>query len=188
MDYSELLKKRRAVRDYADKEVPLDVLMQIISESCLAPSSSNRQPWHFIIITNKDVIKRLSDESKRNLLDDLERNPTSPSSNYEAILRDKHFNVFYNAPCLVFIVGPKELLSVQVDCALAAAYFMFSACARGLGTCWIGLGRFIKDKELLDLIGMPEGDQIVAPVVIGYPKDIPDVPDRMGPQVSKIVT
>jgi nitroreductase len=188
MDYSELLKKRRAVRDYEDIEVPLDVLMQIINESCLAPSSSNRQPWHFIIITNKDVIKRLSDESKRNLLQDLEQNPASPYKNYEAILRDKHFNVFYNAPCLVFIVGPKELLSLQVDCALAACYFMFSACARGLATCWIGLGRFIKDRELLDLIGMPEGDQIVAPIVIGYPKDIPDVPDRMGPQVLKIVS
>lgn len=188
MDYSELLKKRRAVRDYEDKEVPLDSLMQIINESCLAPSSSNRQPWHFIIIRNKDVIKRLSDESKRNLLLDLERNPASPSSNYEAVLRDKHFNVFYNAQCLVFIVGPKELLSIQVDCALAACYFMFSACTRGLGTCWIGLGRFIKDRELLDLIGMPEGDMIVAPIIIGYPKEVPDVPDRMGPQVLKIVS
>ena len=188
VDYSELLTKRRSVRDYEDKEVPLDTLMQIINESCLAPSSSNRQPWHFIIITNKDVIKRLSDESKRNLLVDLERNPASPSSNYEAILRDKQFNVFYNAPCLVFIAGPKDLLSIQVDCALAASYFMFSACARGLGTCWIGLGRFIKDKELLDLIGMPEGDQIVAPIIMGYPKGIPGVPDRMGPQVLKIVS
>ena len=188
MDYSELLKKRRAVRDYEDKEVPLDTLMQIINESCLAPSSSNRQPWHFIIITDKEVIKQLSDESKRNLLQDLERNPASPSSNYEAILRDKHFNVFYNAPCLVFIGGPKELLSIQVDCALAACYFMFSACARGLATCWIGLGRFIKDPEILKLIGMPDDHQIVAPIIIGYPKDIPDVPDRMGPQVLKIVS
>ena len=188
MDYSELLKKRRAVRDYEDKEVPLNILMQIINESCLAPSSSNRQPWHFIIINNKDVIKRLSDESKRNLLLDLERNPASPSSNYEAILRDKHFNVFYNAPCLVFIVGPRELLSIQVDCALAASYFMFSACAKGLGTCWIGLGRFIKDPEILKLIGMPDDHQIVAPIIIGYPKNIPDVSERMGPQILKIVS
>ncbi len=188
MDYSELLKKRRAVRDYEDKEVPCDILMQIINESCLAPSSSNRQPWHFIIITNKEVIKRLSDESKRNLLQDIERNPASPSSNYEAILRDKHFNVFYNAPCLVFIVGPKDLLSIQVDCALAACYFIFSACDRGLATCWIGLGRLIKDKELLNVIGMPEGDRIVAPIIIGYPKEVPDVPVRMGPQVLKIVS
>ena len=188
MDYSELLKKRRAVRDYEEKEVPLDILMQIINESCLAPSSSNRQPWHFIIINNKDVIKTLSDESKRNLLLDLEGNPASPSSNYEAILRDKHFNVFYNAPCLVYIVGPKELLSIQVDCALAACYFMFSACARGLGTCWIGLGRFIKDPENLKLIGLPDDHQIIAPIVIGYPKDIPDVSERMGPQILKIVS
>jgi nitroreductase len=188
VEYSELLKKRRSVRDYEDKEVPSDLLMQIINESCLAPSSSNRQPWHFVVITNKDVIKRLSDESKRNLLLDLERNPASPSSNYEAILRDKDFNVFYNAPSLVFIAGPKELLSIQVDCALAASYFMFSACARGLATCWIGLGRFIKDKELLELIGMPESDLIVAPIIIGYAKGIPDVPDRMGPQVLKIVS
>jgi len=188
VDYSELLKKRRAVRDYEDKEVPLNILMQIINESCLAPSSSNRQPWHFILINNKDVIKRLSDESKRNLLLDLERNPASPSSNYEAILRDKHFNVFYNAPCLVFIVGPRELLSIQVDCALAASYFMFSACAKGLGTCWIGLGRFIKDPEILKLIGMPDDHQIVAPIIIGYPKNIPDVSERMGPQILKIVS
>lgn len=187
MDYPELLKKRRSVRDYEEKEVPSDILMQIINESCLAPSSSNRQPWRFMIITNKDVIRRLSDESKRNLLLDIEQNPASPSSNYEAILRDKGFNVFYNAPCLVFIVGPKELLSIQVDCALAASYLMFSACVRGLGTCWIGLGRFIEDRELLDLIGMPDDHQIVAPIIIGYPKDIPDAPDRMGPQVLKIV-
>lgn len=187
MDYSELLTKRRAVRDYEDREVPLEILMQIINESCLAPSSSNRQPWRFIIVTNRDVIKRLSDESKWNLLRDLERNPASLSSNYEAMLRDQDFNVFYNAPCLVFIVGPKELLSIQVDCALAASYFMFSACAKGLATCWIGLGRFINDRKLLDLIGMLESDLIVAPVIIGYPKDIPDVPNRTGPEVLKIV-
>jgi len=188
VDYSELLTKRRSVRNYEDKEVPLEILMQIINESCLAPSSSNRQPWRFIIVTNRDVIKRLSDDSKRNLLDELGRNPAFMSSNYEAVLRDQHFNVFYNAPCLVFIVGPEELSSIQVDCALAASYFMFSACARGLATCWIGLGRFIKDRKLLDLIGMLESDLIVAPVIIGYPKEIPDVPDRMGPEVLKIVS
>jgi nitroreductase len=188
VDYSELLTKRRAVRDYEDKEVPFEILMEIINESCLAPSSSNRQPWRFIIVTNRDVIKKFSDESKRNLLQDIEGNPGFMSSNYEAILRDPHFNVFYNAPCLVFIVGPKELLSIQVDCALAASYFMFSACAKGLATCWIGLGRFIRDRELLDLIGMLESDLIVAPLIIGYPREIPDVPIRTGPEVLKIVS
>ena len=188
MDYSELLAKRRSVRDYEDKEVPMEILIEIINECCLAPSSSNNQPWRFIIINNKDVIKRLSDESKKNLLNDLERKPGPGRSKYEPALRDKQFNVFYNAPCLVLITGPKELQSIQVDCALAASYFMFSACARGLGTCWIGLGRFIYDRELLNLIGMLETDIIVAPVIIGYPKGIPDAPERMGPEILKIVS
>ncbi len=188
MDYSQLLKKRRSVRDYEDKEVPLEIVIQIINESCLAPSSSNLQPWHFIIVTNRDVISRISDECKRNLLDKIEREPGSMSSKYEAMLRDKHFNVFYNAPCLVFIAGPKKLRTIEEDCALAASYFMFSACAKGLATCWIGLGRSINDRELLDLIGLPESDRIVAPVIIGYPKEIPGVPDRMGPEILKIIT
>ena len=188
MDYSELLTKRRSVRDYEEKEVPLDILIQIINESCLAPSSSNRQPWRFIIVTNREIIKRLSDESKRNLLDEIERNPGFMSSKYEVMLRNPHFNIFYNAPCLVFIVGPKKLRSIEGDCVLAASYFMFSACARGLSTCWIGLGRYINDSELLDLIRLPETDRIVAPVIIGYPKALPGVPDRMGPEILKIVT
>jgi nitroreductase len=71
--------------------------MQIIRESCLAPSSGNGQPWHFIVVNNREMIKRLSDESKRNLVADIERNPASPSRNYEAVLREKSFNVFYFA-------------------------------------------------------------------------------------------
>jgi nitroreductase len=187
-EYSELLKIRRSIRDYEAKEVPLDILKEIIRESCLAPSSGNGQPWRFIIVNNREMIKRLSDESKRNLLSDIERNPGSPSRNYKGALRDENFNVFYNAPCLVFIGGERALLSLQVDCALAASYFMFSACERGLGTCWIGLGRFIKDPELRKLIGMPDDYQIVAPVILGYPKVVPSEAARMGPQILKIVS
>ncbi|MFH1351197.1 MAG: nitroreductase family protein, partial [Pseudomonadota bacterium] len=71
-DFSELLKKRRAIRDYEERDVPLDMVKEIIRRSCLAPSSGNRQPWKFIIINNKAVIKRLSDENKKNLIADLE--------------------------------------------------------------------------------------------------------------------
>lgn len=186
--YSELLKIRRAVRDYKDKEVPLDIVKEIIRESCIAPSSGNGQPWQFIIINNREMIKRLSDESKRNLIADMERKPASPSRSYEAVLRDQGFNVFYNAPCLVFIGGNRALLSIQVDCALAACYFMFSACERGLATCWIGLGRFIQDPELRKLVGMPDDYQIVAPVILGYPTAIPSQSERMEPKILKIVS
>jgi nitroreductase len=65
---------------------------------------------------------------------------------------------------------------------------MFSASARDLGTCWIGFGTNIQDPELLKLIGMPEDHKIVAPLILGYPKSIPSLPERLEPQILKIVS
>ena len=186
--FFELLKKRRSVRDFDDKDVSLEVIRQIIKESCLAPSSGNGQPWRFIIVNNRDLIKRLSDESKTNILSHIEKNPDTSTKKYEAALRNPAFNVFYNAPCLVFIVGSKHIRSLYVDCSLAACYFMFSALQRGLGTCWIGFGTNIQNPDLLKQIGLPQDHIIVAPLIMGYPKSIPTVPERIDPQILKIVS
>lgn len=74
-EFIELLKKRRSIRHFENKEVPLKIIRDIIKESCLAPSAANGQPWRFIIINNKDVIKRLSDDAKKNLISYIEKNP-----------------------------------------------------------------------------------------------------------------
>ena len=187
-DYFELLKKRRSIREFEDKDVPLEIIGEIIKESCLAPSSGNGQPWRFIIVDRKDMIKSLSDDSKKNILSLIEQNPDSPLKKYETTLRNQAFNVFYNAPCVVFIVGSQQQRSLSVDCSLAACYFMLSATARNLGTCWIGQGTAVQDPELLEKIGLPEDHKIVAPIIIGYPKSIPEIPERTEPQILKTVS
>ena len=186
-NFTNLLKIRRSVRDYEDKEVPLETVREIITESCLAPSSGNGQPWRFIIVNDKATIEKLSADSKKNLLSDVEKNPASPIKKYETALRDPGFNVFYNAPCLVFIVGPKNISSLLTDCALAACYFMLAASDKGLGTCWIGLGTHIKSSELLKSMAMPEDYKIAAPIIIGYPKNIPEIPARSEPRILKVI-
>jgi len=74
-DFCELLMERRSIRDFDETEVPLGLIREIVKDSCLAPSSENRQPWRFIIVNNKEWIRRLSNESKKNLLLYLEKNP-----------------------------------------------------------------------------------------------------------------
>jgi nitroreductase len=187
-DFSDLLKGRRSIRDFQYKDVPLELVKAMIKESCLAPSSANGQPWRFIIVNNKEWIERLSDESKKNLLAFLETNPDSPLKKYEQALKAEAFNVYYNAPCLVFFGGSSSVRSIQVDCALAACYFMFSAAQRGLGTCWVGLGTNIRDPQIKNQMGMDEDYQIVAPIIVGYPRNIPDIPERMEPQILRIVS
>ena len=134
------------------------------------------------------MLKKLSDENKKNLLDDFSRNPNALSTSYEAILKDDKFNVFYNAPSVIYVVGSKDVRSLDVDCALAVCYLMFSAAQRGLGTCWIGFGAHIQDPKIKEEIGLPEDYQIIAPLVIGYPKAIPAPLERKEPQILKIIT
>ena len=188
MDFSQLLEKRRSIRRFLDKDVSLELVMEIIQDACMAPSAVNGQPWEFIVIRNRALIKRLSDESKANLIAEIEKNPDCPAVKYESILRNPDFNVFYNAPCLVLIAGPRDLHSLEVDCALAACYFMLSAASRGLGTCWIGLGAYISDPVLIDAIGLPDSSAIVAPVILGYPETVPPVPARNLPKILKVVS
>jgi len=172
-DFRELLLTRRSIRDYQDREVPIETIREIIKDCTLAPSSSNEQPWRYIIIRDRSLMKRLSDESKKNLLAEIEKNPGHRAARYKGVLALEQFNVFYNAPALVILVGPKNTISLQVDLALAAAYFMFAAADRGLGTCWIALGSNLRDPALNQEVGLPEDYAIVAPIVLGYPKLIP---------------
>lgn len=187
MDFQTLLTNRRAIRDFQDKEVPLSLVKEIIQESCLAPTASNGQPCRFIIIRDRGVLKRLSDESKSNLLNDLKKNPDSPLKMYETTLQDASFNAFYNAPCAVLVAGPKTVRSLDVDGALTVSYLMFSAAARGLGTCWIALGSQLRDPKILDEIGLPGDCRIVAPIIIGYPAAIPPASERHAPAILKII-
>ena len=187
-DFFDLLKTRRSVRNYQDRDVSLDLMMAIIQDACLAPSSGNRQTWRFAVINDRETIGRLSEESRTNLVAELDSDPTSYVKRYEAALRNPEFNVFYNAPSLVIICGDKRSHSLQVDCALAASYLMLSAAARGLGTCWVDLGARINDPKLLEEIGLTDDLAIVAPIIVGYPKAIPAVPHRNEPIILKAIS
>jgi nitroreductase len=187
MDYAELLRKRRSIRDYEPKDVPLETIQEIIEESCLAPSSGNRQEWRFIIINNRDMLRRISDECKKNVLKEIEEDPGAYMSRYKAAMQNEGHNVFYNASCLILILGPEDNHTLEIDCTLVASYLMFSAVERGLGTCWIGLGNYIRDPKMLDEIGISGEYTVVAPIILGYPKQILDPAPRKDPQILKVV-
>lgn len=188
MTFTELLKNRRSIRDFQDKAVPLKIMEEILQESTLTPSASNNQPCRFSVVNCKNTIKALSDESKANLLDDFSKNKTSLNPAYADALKDKNFNVFYNAPCLIYVIGSTAVHSLELDCALAASYIMFSAVSRGLGTCWVALGAYIRDPQTKALLGIPDGCQIVAPIIIGYPKEIPPASERHAPQILRVIS
>ncbi|HQL00455.1 MAG TPA: nitroreductase [Smithellaceae bacterium] len=185
--YEELLKKRRAIRDFEDKPVPQDVVDAILKEATLAPSASNNQPCRFAVVHCRKTIQALSDESKSNLLQDAADGKIRLNPDYVALLKNDNFNVFYNAPCLIYIAGSKAVGTLDVDAALAASYIMFGAASRGLGTCWVALGANVRDAKLKAQLGLSEDVRIVAPLILGYPKAIPEAPARREPELLRVI-
>jgi len=109
MAFSEVLLKRRSIRKYHDKPIEIDLIEEIINESTLAPSAGNEQPWKFIIVQNTDVLQEISEECKEALLERIANNPNDYARKYEHMLQNASFNIFYNAPCLVLILGESHV-------------------------------------------------------------------------------
>ena len=187
MDFKDLFKNRRSVRSFDTKKVHLEILHEILHETCLAPSACNLQPWRFIIIQDPDLIKKISDENKKNWLLEFKNNPNDFYKTFESHFKNPKFNLFYNATSLVFICGMKTSYYYREDCALAAAYFMFAATEKQLATCWIGWGTKILDAKLRMEIGLTDDQEIVSPLIVGYPKAIPNFPKRV-PIILKEIT
>ena len=187
MDFKELIQNRRSIRDFTDQSLSRELILDILKECPLAPSSYNGQPWRFIIVQDKNLIKRISDECKKNALAKIRQDPESVLKFDEPDLLDEDYNIFYNAPAVVFIVGADDVPSLDVDCALLAAYFMLSATDKGLGTCWVGLGANVADPQILNEMGLPANYRIVAPIIIGWPRSIPQAKDREALQILKVV-
>jgi len=188
MNFSELLQKRRAVRDYEDRAVPLTVVEEILQDATLAPSASNNQPCRFAVVQCRKTIRALSDESRANLLRDNEEKKIQLSPEYISYLKNEQTNVFYNAPCLIYIAGARQVRTLEVDCALAASYIMFAATDRGLATCWVAMGANLRDPQLRAQLGFDENHRIVTPLAIGYPAAIPAASARHAPQIVRVIT
>jgi nitroreductase len=187
-DYQDVITRRRSIRQYQDRAVAPEIIHELLRECTLAPSAGNTQPWRFVVVTDRAMMQRLSDHSKAALLAEVEANPEHFARRYENYLRDPEFNVFYNAPCLILVVSPVGMKNAPLDCTLATAYLMLGAAARGLGTCWIGLGSYVKSPELRRELGLSRADLVVAPLILGYPAEIPAAPERNEPHILKFIT
>jgi iodotyrosine deiodinase len=59
IDFHRHVQRRRTVRDFSDREVPLEVIENCIRSAATAPSGANRQPWHFAVISDPEVKKKI---------------------------------------------------------------------------------------------------------------------------------
>jgi nitroreductase len=142
MDVFEAVRTILAVRKYQDKPVPEDVIRRIVEAGHLTASSRNLQPWHFIVVQDRAMLKKLG-----------EMVTTGP---YTA-----------DAAFAIVVAYEKDSPFGVSDCSRAIQDMMLTAWEAGVGSNWAGFaGRFAAINPLLN---MPDTLDILAVVPFGYP-------------------
>jgi nitroreductase len=175
---------RRAVRDYAPQAIEKAVILALLDAAVHAPTAMKAEPWSFVVIQDKNLLRRLSDSAKDKLRGDLQQSDSIRAKQLLELVNKPEFNVFYNAGTLIVICGKSEGPYITADCWLAAENLMLAAYAKGFGTCVIGLAvSTLNTPEWGAELKIPAGTTVVAPIILGVPAgETPPVP-RKPPEV-----
>ena len=173
MELMDVIKNRRAVREYTDTAIDRGTIERLIEAAILAPSAMNLQPWAFAVLLGRERIEDYAKRAKDWLLASLSQTSYDPSIRH--LLEDPQHVLFYHAPALVVVLAKSSGAQAAEDCCLAAQNLMLTARNEGLGSCWIGFARPWLDLPATKIqFKLPEQYHVVAPIVLGYPKAWPE--------------
>lgn len=188
--YRDIILSRRSIRGYRDREVPREVIADIIDLARNAPTASNDQNVGYIVITDKKILSKISSkifgfanrfyELFDSGLGKIIKNSTG-LNNFRYIRRleyirqeyaaSKRDYILYNAPALMLIYTPKRANFGCDNANIAATTIINYAHALGLGTCFIGFMTLALrlSGTMRKLAEVPKGARVHASLVMGYP-------------------
>ena len=169
------IKNRRSVRVYTPERPSQKDLLAIVESGLYAPSGKGLQPWHITVITNPAVLERMTDQYKEEL--------KAEGGDFAKMLEENpDFKLFFGAPVGIIVSGDEKSEFSAIDCAAAVENMMIAAESLDLGTCWIQANMVlfdgVKGKELMKLLGIPEGYKPLYTFSLGYPAEAPQAAPR----------
>ena len=157
--FMELVKKRKSERNYDSKLGISDNSIELMVEAArLAPSASNRQPWHFIAVKDDIVHRQICTKA------------------LGGIVANKFAS---NAPVIFVLCTETGFSAVKageivkripyhlIDAGIAGEHLVLQAAELGIGTCWIG---WFKESRIKEILKIPKGIKVVSLITAGYPK------------------
>lgn len=171
MDVFEAILARRSVRKYKAQEVDQVTTHILLEAAVRAPTAIHHEPWAFVIIQDKELLRNLSDRAKPLFLTEIKtyQNSSAPISEIADAFSSPDFNIFYDAGTLILICGKVAAPSYAADCWLAAENLMLAACAMGFGSCVVGSALPVFDlPEIKIKLGISNEFSAVVPIILGF--------------------
>jgi nitroreductase len=142
METFEAIRTLRAVRAFRNEPIPDETVRRIVEAGRLTASAANVQPWHFILVRDKDTLRQLGD--------------LAPTGRYIA-----------QAPLAVVVAISEGTYAVS-DASRAIQSILLAAWSEGVGSNWVGFHHLEAVKAPL---GIPDDLDVLAILPFGYPAE-----------------
>lgn len=148
MDILEIIKTRRSIRKYTTEPVSNDSINKLLEAGRWAPSAGNKQPWKFIVVTDRKELQELS-----------------------AVLSTGKF--IAEAPlAIAVVINPETSHRYLEDGAAAIENILLEAHSSGLGACWIGCYNAPQEEPAKEILGIPDEERLQAIIAIGHHTEV----------------
>ncbi len=142
------IENRRSVRKFLNKDLSQEQIDLLLLAGSKAPSAFNKQPWEFIVVTNKELLNKITEFHK-----------------YTQMLKQ--------APVAIIVLGNKEVTTVDefifADCSAVSQNILIQATHMDLGSCWCAVG---PNEERINgvkqLFNIPDNLVPVSIIALGY--------------------
>lgn len=163
---------RRSVKKYQERNVPIELIEEIVKAGTYAPTGCNSQSPIILAVTNRELRDKLSNLNLR-----IIRHKNITTSSGEA-------DPFYGAPVVLVVLARKDVTTRVYDGSLVMENMMLAAHSLGLGACWIHRAKEMFETDegkriLLDL-GVTDEYEGIGNCIVGYA-----VEEALKPQVPR---
>ena len=139
---------RRSVRKYENKEIPQEIVNQILEAGRQAPSAINNQPIRFVIVNDGEIAKNFS------------------NALFNRFIKDAPMVIVGCADVKSLLTGKWAI----IDTTIALQSMVIAAWSLGVGSCWIGA---FDEEKIKQMLKIPDKWKVVALVTFGYPAEEP---------------
>lgn len=182
--FFEAMDKRRTVREFSDKLVPMEIIENAIKTASSAPSGANKQPWHFVIVKDPVVKKEIRIAAEKEEKEFYNhRAPDDWLADLNQFETDWHKPFLEIAPYLIVVFkqsydlggdGRRKNYYVNESVGIASGFLLVALHQAGLAT----LTHTPSPMGFLEeILKRPENEKAVLLIPVGYPADDARVPD-----------
>ena len=167
--FIDLLRQRRSIRKYENRQVEEEKIEKILQAALMAPSSKRSTPWHFVVVDKKEKLEKM------------------------AVSREMGSKFLENAPLAIMVLAEETKSDAWIeDASIAAILMQLEAEDLGLGSCWIQVRGRRKDETitteayLQELLNVPPELKIECIIAIGYKDEEKKPFDESKLQLDKV--